>query len=550
MASQASLVSSLALAGERSQGQDIRSANVTAAMAVANIVRSSLGPIGLDKMIVDDIGDVTITNDGATILKLLEVEHPAAKILVELAGLQDQEVGDGTTSVVILAAELLRRGNELVKNKIHPISVISGFRLASREAIKFLEAHMKKNVSVLPTNTLLNVTKTTLSSKLISGQEDKFAKLAVKAMQSVRTVNSRGEVKYPLKAVSILKCPGQSSETSTLVDGFALNCTRASQAMLTRVAPARIALLDINLQKYRLQMGVQVRVTDPKQLELIRQRELDITRDRIQKIIAAGANVILTTKGIDDQHLKYLVEAGVIGVRRCKKSDLAHIAKATGGVLMTSMVDMSGEETFDPAMLGHAEEVSEERVSDNELIFIRGCRTSKACSILLRGPSSYMLDEMDRSLHDALCIIKRTLESQYVVPGGGCVETALSIFLENFATSLGSREQLAIVEFAQALLVIPKTLAINAAQDATELIAQLRSYHYTSQSSEGSAEFSNFGLDLTKGSVRDNLEAGVLEPAMSKIKSLQFATEAAITILRIDDFIKMQNLEAEGGGGH
>jgi T-complex protein 1 subunit alpha len=255
--------------------------------------------------------------------------------------------------------------------------------------------------------------------------------------------------------------------------------------------------------------------------------------------LKAGANVVLTTKGIDDLSLKYFVEAGAMAVRRCKKEDLRQIAKATGGQLVLNLADLEGGESFDPAWLGQAEEVYEERVAEEELTLIKGCKTSKTASVILRGPSSFMLDEMERSLHDALCIIKRTLESKAVVPGGGAVEAALSIYLESFAHTLGSREQLAIAEFAEALLVIPKMLAVNAAQDATDLVAKLRAYHYSAQTTEGKKEYSMTGLDLFNGKVRNNLKAGVVEPAMSKVKSIQFATEAAITILRIDDLITL-----------
>ncbi|KAK6162567.1 hypothetical protein DH2020_002408 [Rehmannia glutinosa] len=375
------------ISGERQSGQDVRTQNVMACQAIAHIVKSSLGPVGLDKMLVDDIGDVTITNDGATILKMLEVEHPAAKVLVELAELQDREVGDGTTSVVIIAAELLKRANDLVRNKIHPTSIISGYR-----------------VEKLGKDSLVNCAKTSMSSKLIGGDSDFFANLVVEAVQAVKMTNARGEVRYPIKGINILKAHGQSARDSYLLKGYALNTGRAAQGMPLRVAPAKIACLDFNLQKTKMQMGVQVLVTDPRELEKIRQREADMTKERIEKLLKAGANVVLTTKGIDDMALKasfllkidcsnYFVEAGAIAVRRVRKEDLRHVAKATGAT---------------------------------------------AVSLILRGANDFMLDEMDRALHDALCIVKRTLESNTV-------------------------------------------LAVNAAKDATELVAKLRAYHHTAQ---------------------------------------------------------------------
>ncbi|KAF4325558.1 hypothetical protein BBO99_00000313 [Phytophthora kernoviae] len=537
----------LVVDGTRTSGKDVREQNVTAAVAIANIVKSSLGPVGLDKMLVDDIGDVTITNDGATILKQLEVEQPAGKVLVELAGLQDQEVGDGTTSVVIIAAELLKRANELVKTKIHPTSIIAGYRLAMREAVKYIKENLSVPVDSLGRESLVNAAKTSMSSKILGPESEFFANLVVDAVSSVMVeqegVRGKVKAKYPVSSINVLKAHGKSALETQLVDGFALNCTKASQQMPTYIKNAKIALLDFDLQRHRMQMGVQVVVNDPNELELIRQREIDITKEKIQKMIDAGANVILTTKGIDDLCLKYFVESGCMGVRRCKKEDLQRIAKATGGQVVLTLADMEGEETFDPSTLGEAQEVSEERVGDGELIYIKGCKTRQATTVVLRGANENMLDEMDRSMHDAFMVVKRMLESNQLVAGGGAVEAALSIYLENFATTLGTREQLAIAEFADALLVIPKTLAVNAAKDASELVARLRAHHNTSQSDAAKRELRFSGLDLLEGAVRNNLEAGVVEPAISKIKSLRFATEAAITILRIDDLIKLNPKE-------
>ncbi|GAB2229003.1 hypothetical protein Droror1_Dr00023137 [Drosera rotundifolia] len=526
--------------GDRQYGQDVRTQNVAACHAVANIVKFALGPVGLGKMLVDVIGDVTITNDGATILKMLEVEHPATKVLVELAELHDKEVGDGTTSVVVIVATELQK-------------------LAMREACKYVDEKLAVKVEKLGKDSLVNCAKTSMSSKLIAADSDFFANLVVEAVQAVKMTNAplslftcvilnasiasfHGII---LQGVNILKAHGKSARVSYLLKGYALNTGRAAQGMPTRVTPARIACLDFNLQKTKMQLGVQVLVNDPRELEKIRQREADMAKERIDKLLKAGANVILTAKGIDDMALKYFVEAGAIAVRRVRKEDMRHIAKVTGAMLVSTFADMEGEETFESSFLGTADEVVEERVADDDVILIKGTKTSSAASLILRGANDFMLDEMERALHDALSIVKRTLESNTVVAGGGAVEAALSVYLEYLATTLGSREQLAIAEFAELLLIIPKVLAVNAAKDATELVAKLRAYHHTAQTKADKQHLSSMGLDLYKGTVCNNLEAGVIEPAMSKVKIIQFATEAAITILRIDDMIKLVKDESQ-----
>lgn len=321
--------------------------------------------------------------------------------------------------------------------------------------------------------------------------------------------------------------------------------------MPKKVENCKIACVDFNLNKFRMQMGVQVLVQDPDNLDKIRQREMDICKERCQKIIDGGANVILCAKGIDDFALKYFVEAGVMAVRRVKKGDLRNIAKNTGAKVIVSLADMEGEETFDPADLGQCDIVEERRVGDWEYIFFEGMKETKAATIVVRGANEFFLDEIERSIHDSLCVVKRVLESNSLVAGGGAVEVALSIYLDDFARTLGTREQLAIAEFSEALQIIPKTLAMNAAKDATDLIAKLRVFHNAAlkaddKDTEKKALIYS-GLDLMNGKVRNNLKAGVLEPSMSKVKSLKFATEAAITILRIDDMIKLIEPPRDGG---
>jgi len=534
--------SGLSILGERESGADVRAANVTAVAALANILKSSLGPQGLDKMLVDDVGDVTITNDGATILKQLEVEHPAAKVLVELANLQDTEVGDGTTSVVIIAAELLKRANELVKSQIHPTTVMSGYRLAMQESLTWIQSNLSVKGGALGDDVLHQVARTTLSSKFVGVESALFSKIVVDAIKAVKIVGQDGKPKYPVGQVNILQAHGQSASDSVVMpNGYAIQAFRTSQEMPTSVTPAKIALIDFDLKKHRMGMGVNIIIDDPDELEKIRQEEMDITKKKIAKIVAAGANALFTTKGIDDMAMKYLIEAGILAVRRVDKKDMRRIAKCTGGQVILTMATIDGDEAFDPKNLGQADEVCEQRVGDNEFIFIKGAAQSKSATILLRGANLFMLEEADRSVHDALCAVARTLESNAVVPGGGAVEVALSLHLEDFARTYDSYEQWAISEFAEALVTIPKTLANNAALDAIDLLAMLRVRHHASQTKDDakSKDYKWYGLDLMNNTTRNSIEAGVVEPMVSKLKSLKFATEAAITILRIDDLVKI-----------
>lgn len=525
-----------------------------AVQSLSSILKTSLGPQGLDKMLVDEIGDVTITNDGATILRQIEVEHPAAKIMVQLSQLQDKEVGDGTTSVVILAAELLRRAHDLIKSQIHPTTIIAGYKAASKLATQYIKEHLGVKVDTLGPQCLNNVARTAMSSKLIGGEAKLFSELAVKAILAVKNSGDR----YPIKNINIIKVHGQSTLESEVFPGFVLRMGRVSQQMPLKVENARIACLDFSLSKFRLAMGIQVLVNDPQSLEDLRRREMDILKERLGKVLASGANVVFSTKGVDDVAAKYMVEKGVLCLRRVDHRQLSRIAKATGATLVTTLANSEGGESFEESLLGRADCVYEENIGDQDYTFIKAPKAlnDPVCSVVLRGANETLLDEVERSLHDVLCVLKRTLESGRVVAGGGAVEAALSVSLDLASRKQNSnltKENIAIAEFAEALLVIPKQLALNAAKDATELVAKLLVVNNTYQQKPPGKNYDNFlhcGLDLTDGKIRNNLEAGVLEPEVSKIKSIKFATEAAIAILRIDDMIKLGTEKEEMPNRH
>jgi len=443
-----------------------------------------------------------------------------------------------------VAAELLKRGADLVRSGVHPTSVVSGYRLAAKEAVRFITESLAIPVSSLGPDTLARVAATSISSKVVGSDAAHFAALAVDAMRSVERPGAGGAPpSYPVKGVAVLKALGGSMHDSTLLRGVALNLGRAAQGMPVRVSPARVACLDMNLQKARMAMGVQVLVTDPAELEALRAREADIARDRVAAILASGANVVFTTKGVDDLCLKYLVEGGVIACRRVPRDDIKRVCRATGATLVSTLADADGGETFDAACLGGADGVEEVSVAGDDVVLVKGGAAGGGATLLLRGANDYLLDEMERAMHDALCAVKRVLESGSVVPGGGAVEAGLSVHLESFSTPLGSREQLAIAEAADALLAVPNALAVNAARDGADLVAKLRAYHARAQAGGGSpdaAALARCGLDLEAGAVRDSVAAGVLEPTMSKVNALRFAVEAAVTILRIDDIITVE----------
>ncbi|KAF7682743.1 T-complex protein 1 subunit alpha [Astathelohania contejeani] len=521
-------MNALFLGGEKITGVAVRERNTRAVLAVANAIRTSYGPLGLDKMCVDSIGEVIVTNDGATILRNMNVEDPAARIVADLAHGQDQEVGDGTTGVVLLASALVERGTKLIASGLHASTVVSGYKMAFREAKRFLTEKLALSTANLGPDVLANIVKTCISSKAIKTESNHFCKILVEA---VKAIEENGT--YKIENINILKKQGGSMKDSFVTNGYVLNCSLASTEMAKKIDNPRIICIDFDLQKIRMPLGVNVVVDDPSKLEDIRKREMEITRSRVKKILDSGANVILSTRGIDDMCVKQIMESGAVAVRRVLKKDLDVIAQATGTDVLASLADLDGEERI--KRLGVADSLVVQSIGDRDAIFINSER-KKMASLVLRGANEQLLDEMERSVHDALCVLKRTLESKSILPAGGAVEAALSIFLDNFASTISSKEFVAIHNYAEALLELPKTIAVNAGLDANELVAQLMSIYKDSSVSR----VFEYGIDVTKGIVQNNIEAGVIEPAMIKIKSIRSATEAAISILRIDEIVTIE----------
>lgn len=532
MLSQSQNKTALAIAGDRLSKNEARKNNIAAINVLSNILKTSLGPCGLDKMMVDEVGEITISNDGATILKMLDVQHPAAKMMVDLAKQQDIEVGDGTTSVVLIAAELLKQAEDLIQTYgIHPITIISGYRNACKETLKFIEKEHVVSVDSLKPNSLFSCAKTSLSSKII-GETEIFAEMAVNATKCVQT-NKNGKTYVPIEKINVLKAQGKGQSSSFFVEGYILNCTSASQEMKKHIADPKIVCLDMDLQKVRMKLGINIVVDNPEKLEDIRKRESEITRERISKILSTGANVILTTKGIDDMSLKMFIDSNAIAVRRCKKEDLSRIAKATGTKLISSLSNLEGEESFD-IPVGIAKSFSLEKFGDNECFVLKGTKNQGLASILLRGANEYMLDEMERALHDSFCSVKRILESKKIVAGAGAVECDVSRHLMEYANNLETKEKFVVERFGTSLCIIPKLLAENSAKDSLNLVSLLNAEHY-----KNTEEKKFFGLDLINGTIQNSIEKGIFEPASVKTKALKSATEAAISILRIDDVINI-----------
>lgn len=506
---------------ERETGKSAQKNNISAAKAIADAVRTTLGPKGMDKMLVDSLGDIVITNDGATILKEIDVQHPAAKMIVEVAKAQDQEVGDGTTTSVVLAGELLKQAEALLEQNIHPTIITNGYRIASQKALELLPQIAKK-VSKDDRETLKRIAMTAMTGKNIGPDREYFADLVVKAVLTVAN-EVNGKLKVDTDNIKVEKKAGGSVKDTQLIDGIVLDKEKVHPRMPKLVKGAKIALLNGGLEVKKTEISAKIQIEDPSKIHEFLAEEEKQLKDMVEKIRAAGANVVFAQKGIDDLAQHYLAKYGIYGARRLKKSDMESLAKATGGRIVTNLDDLKPED------LGYAETVEEIKIGNDYMTFVKGCKDPHAVSILIRGGTEHVIAEAERALHDAIKVVGVTVEEGLVVPGGGAIETELALRIKEFAHTVGGREQLAVESFANALEVIPRSLAENAGMDAISILMKLKSLHEQGKKSHG--------VDVLGNGIEDMFKLGVVEPAKVKKQAIESAMEVATMILRIDDVI-------------
>ena len=513
------------------KGRDAQKNNIAAAKLVAELVKSSLGPRGLDKMLVDSLGDVTITNDGATILKEIDAQHPTAKMMVEISKTIDTEVGDGTTSSVIFAGTLLAKAEELLSKDVHSSVIIDGFQAASEKALEILDEIAKK-VQDNDKETLLKIAATSMESKLISEDSDPLSKIVVDAILKItETKNQKSSV--DLDNIKVEKKAGGSITDTALVKGIVLDKEIVHSGMPTKIQQAKIALINTALEIEKTEMSAEIRINDPTQMQMFLEEENRMLKSMVDKLHSIGTNVVICQKGIDDMAQHFLAKYGILGVRRVKESDMTKLAKATGGRITTNLEDISEKD------LGTSELVHQKKVESDKWVFVEGCRNPQSVTLLIRGGSQRVVDEVDRSIHDALMVVKDVIERPAIVAGGGAPEALLAAFLKDWSESFDGRQQLAIKKFAEALEIIPLTIAENAGMDPIDTMVTLRA-----KQSEGK-KWS--GINAKDGKVGDMLSLNIVEPVVVKEQNIKSATEAASMILRIDDVIAISG--APGGAG-
>ncbi|MEM2464176.1 MAG: thermosome subunit beta [Candidatus Bathyarchaeia archaeon] len=519
----------------RSRGREAQRNNITAARIIAEAIRTTLGPRGMDKMLVDSLGDITITNDGATILKEVEVEHPAAKMMVEVAKAQDNMVGDGTTTVVVLAGELLKKAEELLDQNVHPTVIVSGFRRAVQKAIEILD-NIGIPVNIDDRETMKKVAITSMGSKAVGIAREYFAEIAIDAVKQI--AEKRGDKWIAdIDNIQIIKKEGESLRDTQLVKGIILDKEVVHAGMPKRVEKAKIALLNCPLEIEKTEISAEIRIRDPLQMKAFLEKETEMLKSMVEKIAMAGANVVICQKGIDDMAQHFLAKEGILAVRRAKESDMEKLARATGGRIVTNLEDLKPED------LGYAELVEERKIGEDKMVFIEGCKDPRSVSIIIRAGLERMVEEAERAMHDALSVVSDVIERPKIVPGGGAIETELAKELRKYAAQIGGREQLAIESFAEALEIIPKTLAENAGLEPIDIMVELKAAH---EKPDGFA----YGVDVFSGKVVNMLEKGVIEPLIVKEQAIKSAAEVASMILRIDDVIAASKPkeEKEKGG--
>jgi thermosome len=510
---------------QRTRGRTAQSNNIAAAKAVADAVRSTLGPKGMDKMLVDSMGDVVITNDGATILKEMDIEHPAAKMIIEVAKTQEQHCFDGTTTAVVLSGELLKRSEDLIEQNVHPTVICEGFRLAAEKAVDLLSSHgieTKNDDSVL-----MEVAKTALTGKSAGAVKSFMADICVRSVNAVGIIDGKQRI-VDLSDIKVEKRQGGSIKDSTLIDGIILDKERVHAGMPRSITGAKIALVNSAIEVKKTEVDAKIQITDPNQLSKFLEEEENYIRSLVEKIKNSGANVLICQKGIDELAQHYMAKSGVFAIRRAKKSDMEALSKATSGKIVTNLDDLTPED------LGNAERVEEKKIGESEMTFITGCPEAKSVSVLLRGGTEHVVDEIRRAFDDAVGVVSVAWEDGAVLTGGGSVLAALSRDLRTFAETVGGREQMAIEAFASALEIVPRTLAENAGLDPVTTLIELRKAHADGQS--------HAGINVYEGGVVDMRKANVIEPLRVVEQAIQSATETAVMILRIDDVISSKGV--------
>jgi len=524
---------------QRTKGKEAQNNNIMAAKAVAAAVRTTLGPKGMDKMLVDSMGDIVITNDGATILQTMDIQHPAAKMIVEVAKTQDDEVGDGTTTAAVLAGEFLKNAEELLELGVHPTIIVSGYRLASAKAKEILKT-LTKPVTFEDKDLLLKIAVTAITGKGPEASKDVFASLAVNAILAV-VDKENGKYTADVDDIKIEKKVGASVEASELIEGMVIDKERAHINMPKNVHNARILLLAEALELKKTEVKSEISIKTPDQLQLFLDQEEQMLHDMVSKVINSGANVVFVEKGIDDIAQHYLAKAGIFAARRVKKSDMEKLARATGAKIQTGLKEVNKSD------LGKADLVEEKKLGDDAMTYVTGCNNPKAVSIILRGGTEHVVAEAERALHDALRVVGVAIEDETLVAGGGSPEVELALRLREYSSTLIGREQLAVAKFADALEVIPRTLAENAGLDPIDILVEMRSQHEKGKNTAG--------LNVFTGKVVDMWKEGVVEPLRVKVQAINSATEAATMILRIDDVLSSKSAPPGGmppggmGGG-